>query len=52
MIHEDLKFYTKALRMLKAVCHDSICDLVTDLVGVSCGYLFGSNYSHSLVLLK
>ena len=34
--------------MLKAVRHNGICNLVTDLVGMSCGYLFGSNASHSL----
>ena len=31
---------TTAAVMLKAVGHDCICDLVTDLVGMSCGNLF------------
>jgi hypothetical protein len=40
VLEKTLNCDTAAAVMLKAVSHNGICDLVTDLVGMSCGYLF------------
>jgi hypothetical protein len=49
VLEKALNRHTAASVMLKAVGYNGICNLVTDFVGMSCGYLFGcDNFSHSL----
>ena len=49
VLEKTLDGDTATAVMVKAVGHNGICNLVTDLVGVSCGYLFTCNDSHILV---
>ncbi|OPZ17242.1 MAG: hypothetical protein BWZ04_02932 [Firmicutes bacterium ADurb.BinA205] len=48
VLEKTLDSDTTVCVMLKAVSHNCVCDLVTDLVGMSCRYLFTSNDFHIL----
>lgn len=51
VLEKALDCHTAISVMPQAVGHNGICDLITDLVGVSCGYLFTCDDPHSFFLL-